>query len=355
MIRDSLRRAASLRPRLGSLRPGARRRSREAARGIRSDVPLPFDMFDELRSAEAMASARKLEGIYHKGQAKIWSGKELLPELIRKHGGVKVPQGQQDALRAVFAIILWGELAAWKVSADLALHLEPLEAKLAATSQAHDEARHFYTMHDYLAQLGPVPTELPPSTRRILEGVLKADTLTKKLVGMQLMVEPMALTLFQLVRERKVEPVLVELLEYYERDEARHVALGVLHLPKLLAQMSHAEALDLWAWEFGEYWAQLDMLAEMEPQFTALGIPVAEVMRIGRQKQIRANEMLIDELGYDLHALRFFVRFFDAKYRWHWPETTDRADVAGRAREALKTLLKGDRSEIPVELTEVVG
>ena len=80
-------------------------------------------MFDELRSAEAMASARKLEGIYHKGQAKIWSGKELLPELIRKHGGVKVPQGQQDALRAVFAIILWGELAAWKVSADLALHL----------------------------------------------------------------------------------------------------------------------------------------------------------------------------------------------------------------------------------------
>ena len=44
MIRNTLRRAASLRPRLDSLLPGARRRSREAARGIRSDVPLPFDM-----------------------------------------------------------------------------------------------------------------------------------------------------------------------------------------------------------------------------------------------------------------------------------------------------------------------
>lgn len=352
MIRDRLRSLAP-RPILNALRPGARRRAREAARGIRSDVALPFDMFDELRSAEAAAAARKLEGIYHKGQAKVWSGKELLPELIARHGGVRPPAGQADALRAVFAIILWGELAAWKVSANLALHLEPLEAKLAATSQAHDEARHFYTMHDYLQQLGPVPTDLAPSARRILEGVLNADTLTKKLVGMQLMVEPMALTLFQLVRERRVEPVLVELLEYYERDEARHVALGVLHLPKLLAKMSHAEALDLWTWEFGEYWAQLDMLAEMEPHFTALGIPVSEVMRIGRQKQIRANEMLIEELGYDLHVLRFFVRFFDAKYRWHWPAEADRADVLGRAREAIQTLLDGDRSEIPVELTAV--
>ena len=66
--------------------------------------------------------------------------------------------------------------------------------------------------------------------------------LVKKLVGMQLMVEPMAITLFQLVREYQLEPVLCDLLELYERDEARHVALGVLHLPKLLEGMTRAEA-----------------------------------------------------------------------------------------------------------------
>ena len=357
MIRSTLKKLLPPRPSLRSLIDpfGARRRAREAARGIRSDVPIPFDMFDEIRSVKELSAARRMAGIYHKGQRKIWSGKEVLPALIEKHGGVNLPDAQAEAIQALFAIILWGELAAWKVSADLALQLEPLEAKLAATSQAHDEARHFYTMYDYLQELGEVPTDLPPSTKRILEGVLEADTLTKKLVGMQMMVEPMALTLFQLVRDRNIEPVLTELLELYERDEARHVALGVLHLPKMLEKMSHAEALDLWVWEFGEYWAQLDMLKEMEPHFRALGITPEEVMKIGRQKQIRANRMMMEELGYDLRILENFMRFFDAKFAWDWPQEADKDDVLGRAREALSILLNWDEGEIPMELTNVVA
>jgi hypothetical protein len=139
-----------------------------------------------------------------------------------------------------------------------------VEAKLAATSQAHDEARHFTVMHDYLAHLGPVPKGLGPRTTRVLVGTLQANTLTKKLVGMQMMIEPMALALFHLVRESRVEPVLCDLVGYYERDEARHVALGVLHLPRLLRAMTVAETADLYRWEFGEYWAQLAMLRELD-------------------------------------------------------------------------------------------
>ena len=97
---------------------------------------------------------------------------------------------------------------------------------MAATSQTHDEARHFYVMHDYLELLGYEPMELPAGPRRVIESILHADSLAKKLLGMQLMVEPIALTLFQIVRENNLEPVLCELLPYYERDEARHVAQG---------------------------------------------------------------------------------------------------------------------------------
>ena len=68
-----------------------------------------------------------------------------------------------------------------KISADLALHLEPLEAKLAATSQTHDEARHFYVMHDYLKLLDYEPESLPSAAHRILLEILKADSLAKKL------------------------------------------------------------------------------------------------------------------------------------------------------------------------------
>ena len=62
---------------------------------------------------------------------------------------------------------------------------------------------------------------------------------------MQLMVETLALTIFQLVRETKVEPVLCELLPYYERDEARHVGLGIQHLPSMMRETNTLAAIDL--------------------------------------------------------------------------------------------------------------
>ncbi len=345
MIRSTVRR----------LNPFSRRkRARNAARGHRQDVPLAFDMFDQVRDIHELQAARKLAGIYHKGHRKGWDGKKVLAELLQKHDGIQIDDDKREAIQALFAVILWGELAAWKISAELAVQLEPMEAKLAATSQAHDEARHFYTMYDYLSELGEVPTSLGPATTRLLEDVVRTDDLVRKLVGMQMMVEPMALTLFQLMRKSEIEPVLSDLLPLYERDEARHVALGVLHLPKLLTDMSLPEAVGLWTWEFQEYWHQFDMLKEMEPHFTALGIPVREVIRIGRQKQIRANQMLMEELGYDLKIFDLFMRFFQAKAEWDFPEAGSDTRKRARAREALDAAMRGT-GVIPTTLTEVAA
>ena len=152
MIREALSRRL-----LGRFSPSVRRRLKEKARGIRSDVALPFDMFDQLRDARGEKSASKLANIYHKGQKRAWDGRAVLAQLLDEHGGIHLPAEQRHALAQIFAVILWGELAAWKISADLAVRLEPLEAKMAATSQTHDEARHFYVMHDYLEVLDEVP------------------------------------------------------------------------------------------------------------------------------------------------------------------------------------------------------
>src|SRR5262245_65028192 len=120
MIRSTARRV------LGGLVPGAAA-ARAKVRGVRPDVLLPFDMFDEQRTAAEAAAAAKLEGIYHKGQKRAWNGKELLAAAVARHGGVKLDPAEKSALQSLFAIILWGELAAWRVSADLSLQLEPLE------------------------------------------------------------------------------------------------------------------------------------------------------------------------------------------------------------------------------------
>ena len=136
---------------------------------------IPYDMFDLERTEAELKNAQKMERIYHKGQERAWDGKELLAELVEKHGGVQLSPEKIAPLRRLFAVIFWGELAAWKVAAELALSLEPLEAKMAASSQAHDEARHFYVLHDYLKLLNYTPNQLPSSTHHILYKILTTN------------------------------------------------------------------------------------------------------------------------------------------------------------------------------------
>lgn len=346
MIRDALRRAIGRAPRQRA--PGMIHMP-----VIESGSGLPFGMFDHARSAEEARKAHKLERLYHKGQKLAWNGKDVLDELIAKHPGSDLPPRQREALRTVFAVILWGELAAWKISTDLATHLVDLEPKMAATSQSHDEARHFYVMHDYLAWLGDVPKGLGPATQRVLEGTLQADTLAKKLLGMQMMIEPMALTLFQMVRQNEIEPVLSDLLVYYERDEARHVALGVLHLPQMLEGLTWAEAMELWAWQMRQYFAQFAMLHELAPEFEALGVHPRDVLHLGREKQLLAAKLLFDELGHELPVVRVFRAMTDFRAELEFPRPGDSTRRRDRLRKALEAAWKNTIDDVTGDLSDV--
>src|ERR1700756_24071 len=121
----------------------------------------PYHLMQRDHLADAKAKFDKLERLYHVGHKQAWDGKQVLKELIQKHGGIQMAPEKKRALAEIFSTILWGELAAWSISADLALQLEDTEAKMAATSQVFDEARHFYVMRDYLLALD-VPGGLPP-------------------------------------------------------------------------------------------------------------------------------------------------------------------------------------------------
>lgn len=299
-------------------------RARGAWLGRREPL-IPFDMLDGTHTREAADTARKLERLYHQGQERAWVGSALLDELVGRHGPPTLPPARADAMRQVLAVILWGELAAWKVSAMLAARLEPAGAKMAATAQVHDEARHFYVMHDYLAHLGEVPRSLGERTQAFLERVLLADHDAKLLLGMQLVVEPMAQTLFHLLREQRPEPVLAGLMPYYERDEARHVALGVLHLPSVLRTMSLVEKAALARWQLSLYLLQLDVLGELSGALGELGIDVREALRQGRRRQVSATRLLGDELGRRLALSETFLRIIDFKSELVFPRAGERS------------------------------
>jgi hypothetical protein len=266
---------------------------------------LRYDMFDLARSAEEARRMVKCASIYHRGQELAWDGRDILGGLIERHGGVRIAdRDKAEALSRIFNIILWGELAAWRISAQLADRLVPLEAKMAATSQAMDEARHFYVMHDYLRALGFAPSRLPRAPQALLDIVLDTDDLAVKLLGMQLMVETMALTLFQMVREAEVEPVLTELMRYFERDEARHVGLGMQYMPSLMQQMNKRALLRLVTYQARIIsWGMIETYS-LRKDFATLGINPRVIMDRARRKQLAALGAVYRAVGLDFDRMR---------------------------------------------------
>ncbi|MFW5920652.1 MAG: ferritin-like domain-containing protein [Polyangiales bacterium] len=236
--------------------------------------------------AQAEQKTRKLESIYHLSQKHAWDGRKVLSDLLEKHGGIDIPEEKREAIARVFSIILWGELAAWIVSAELAENIDDVEAKMAATSQTFDEARHFYVMRDYLNELG---VEIPPLdaySRVVLREVLDTDNLAFKLVGMQLLVENVALSLFKMVAKARIEPVLSDLMPYFEKDEARHVGLGINYLPKLIEQMSWMEVARLNVYQARIYTLLFWGSMLQREDFDELGLDANDSTRFGLRTQL---------------------------------------------------------------------
>lgn len=231
----------------------------------------PYELLDD-RVEAAEARTRKLARIYHVSQEQAWDGRALLAELIQRHGGVHVRPEQQEALGKILSILLWGELAAWSISAELAEKLDDVDAKMAATSQVFDEARHFYVLRDYVRAAGITLPKLGGLSKKLLTEMLDTHDLARKLIGMQLLVENIALVLFKQIGDAKIEPVLTDLLPYYEKDEARHVGLGVLYLPKLMQGLGRVGRARMWLFQLEVNLLSLGSGLNLREDFHVLGL-----------------------------------------------------------------------------------
>lgn len=258
---------------------------------------LRYDMFDlSLEAAEA-ARLDRCETIYHKGHEQAWDGREVLRALVEEHGGVSIPEDKKESLQRIFAIILWGELAAWKISAQLADMLVPLGAKMAATSQVFDEARHFYVLHDYLQLTGEVPKKIGWVPEKLLNTVLSTNDPAEKLLGMQLLIETIALGIFQDIRESGIDPVLCELLKYFEKDEARHVGLGMQYLPVLIREQGRGSIAKLMRFQTKLLLLAIIEAKAVEPDLKNLGISPTKLIHNIMRKQFAATKEAYEAVG----------------------------------------------------------
>ena len=97
-------------------------------------------------------------------------------------------------------------------------------------SQVVDEARHVDVYNRYLHTKLGFSYPVNPHLKTLLDMILKDSRWDMKFLGMQIMVEGLALAAFGMIRNNTQEPLLRELTAYVMGDEARHVAFGVLSL-----------------------------------------------------------------------------------------------------------------------------
>jgi len=139
---------------------------------------------------------------------------------------------------------LHGEQGALMVAAQLVNAVPHTDAKFYAATQTMDEARHVDVFAKYINKLDQI-RPIAPALRTILDATLQTDNWMHKLVGMQIVVEGLALYSFREMRNLTQEPLLKDLLTYVARDEARHHAYGVQYIERCVPCLNDQERTEL--------------------------------------------------------------------------------------------------------------
>jgi hypothetical protein len=158
----------------------------------------------------------------------------------------KMTAGERDRLNAEMASwtlsqFLHGEQGAMLAAAQLVASVPDLDSKLYGSTQVVDEARHVDVYNRYLHQKIGFSYPVNPHLKTLLDLILTDSRWDMKFLGMQIMVEGLALAAFAIMRQNSYEPLLRDITRYVMGDEARHVAYGVLSLRDYYAGTSQAD------------------------------------------------------------------------------------------------------------------
>ena len=171
--------------------------------------------------------------------------------------GIRTDAREQRELLASLAAwtlsqFLHGEQGALFAAAQVTEAVQFFEGKLYGSTQVMDEGRHVEVFHRYvtekLGKLYPINDNLFV----IIDALMSDSRWDMKFLGMQIMVEGLALGAFSMIYKGTREPLLKEMLKMVIQDEARHVHYGVLalkeHVTQVLSERERAERED-WAFE----------------------------------------------------------------------------------------------------------
>jgi hypothetical protein len=176
-----------------------------------------------------------------------------------------------------------GEQGALLCTAKIVETVPWIDAKYYAATQVVDEARHVEVFSRYLDTKMSGHYPLNGHLGLLLDDIIADSRWDMTYLGMQIMVEGLALAAFGFMHQLTQEPLLKQLLRYVMADEARHVAFGVLSLQELYSQLSASEMRERQEFAFEAAVRMRDRLRSQEV-WDRMGVPWNDVMTLmGRQ------------------------------------------------------------------------
>jgi len=247
-------------------------------------------------------------------------GVQLLPNeyLIMKDHPAFARLSERERAEQRHAILAWllsqflhGEQGALYAACQVTSAVPWMDAKLFGSTQVVDEGRHVEVFHRYLSEKMGKLYSIDDNLYVIIDALMRDSRWDMKFLGMQIMIEGLALGAFSTIRAATGEPLLREMLGYVIADEARHVQFGVVALrdwykqADVLSERERRERED-WVFEltllmrnrflaheiYDEYWAHAMSRKEWDAMVSNSGL-----MRLFRETMFKRIIPNIKRIG----------------------------------------------------------
>jgi hypothetical protein len=229
-----------------------------------SAIPVAYD---SIYTWDYSAHRSDLRGLYERSKDAMWNARTALDwsadvdpegdnvpnEFIPIYGSrfwdkldkkTELPHLRRLASSYMLSNFLHGEQGALLAASQIVSAVPSADAKLYAATQVMDEARHVEAYDRYLREKIEMTFPISPQLRTLLDEILSERRWDMKYLGMQILVEGLALAAFGMIQHASNEPLLRQIVHMIMQDEARHVAFGVLSLKGIYDDMTESELRD---------------------------------------------------------------------------------------------------------------
>jgi hypothetical protein len=170
---------------------------------------------------------------------------------------------------------LHGEQGALICTAKIVQQVPSIDAKFYAATQVIDEARHVEAYARLLHDKFELAYPITPTLQRLLANVLADSRWDMTYLGMQVLIEGLALAAFAQIRDQSRNALAAAVNAYVMQDEARHVAFGRFALRDYYPQLTQGERDEREEFAVEACYLMRDRF-QAEEVWTTLGLPVEE-------------------------------------------------------------------------------